>query len=117
MPNRQGEYVTSAEAAGLANVMSANHAQNRTDIEDLKDGQSLVKNEVAGVKLQLASLVGAFNGVKGTLRVLAWIFGIFLTCLGLWFASLEFRGKVSDNKPPTGISSSQHAGDGTPIHY
>jgi len=117
MPNRQGEYVTSAEAAGLANVMSANHAQNRTDIEDLKNGQSSVKNEVAGVKLELASLVGAFNGVKATLRVLAWIFGIFLTGLGVLFASLALRGKIADNHPPSAVSSSQHAGDGTPIHY
>lgn len=90
----------SVEADGLRRLMDQQHQQNRGDIDELKRGQADLTKEVT-------TLAGEVSGGVKTLKFLGWLIGVVIAGLGLWFASLESRGKISDNKPPAAISSSQ----------
>jgi len=88
----------SIEADGLLRLMTANQAQNRVDIDALKKGQDTIKDD-------MATLTGEISGGVKVLKFIGWVIVVAMTGLGVWFASLEARGKVSDNKPPAALSS------------
>jgi hypothetical protein len=95
----------SIEADGIYRLMDQQHQQNRGDIEKLQKGQAKLTEEVT-------SLAGAINGGVNVLKVIGWLFLAVVAALGVWFASLEYRGKVSDNSSHSAVSSTQQLSGG-----
>lgn len=92
--------MSSAEAAGLKALMDANHAQNRGDIAALQLGQIEMTKTIT-------LLIGAISGATKAAKFIGWVIIAAIGALGLWFTSLEVRGKIADNKPPWAVSSMQ----------
>lgn len=91
----------SIEAEGLLRLMGSQHLQNRGDIDDLKKGQAELRED-------MTTLTGEINGIGKTLKFIGWLLLAFMSGMGIWFASLEARGKISDNKPPAVVSSTHN---------
>jgi hypothetical protein len=89
--------MSSVEADGILRLMEAEHLQNRGDIKALQEGQALLTKT-------MTSLVGEISGAARVLKFLGWLAVAVIMGLGVWFASLEARGKVSDNRPPSAVS-------------
>lgn len=89
----------SVEADGLKALMDANHQQNRGDIEALKNGQLTLAVQVSSLATQMASLAGSIDGAVKVMKLLGWIVLAVIAALGLWFTSLEVRGKIAQIKP------------------
>ena len=99
MPNQEVQ-MGSTEADGLLRLMNAHHAQNRDDIEALKQGQAHLATE-------MSNLGGQISGATVVLKVLGWIIGLGMTGLAIWFGTLEARGKMSKIDPSV-VSSTQN---------
>ena len=97
----------STEADGLLRLMNAHHAQNRDDIEALKQGQSHLGTELSNMASQMSNFAGQMSGATRVLRVLAWTIGTAILALGIWFGTLEARGKMSKIDPSV-VSSTQN---------
>lgn len=89
----------SVEADGLLRLMNSQHSQNRGDIEGLKSGQERLGRE-------MTSLTSEISGGVKVLKFIGWMILAMFAGLTVWFASLEVRGKLSDNRPPSTVSSS-----------
>lgn len=98
----------STEADGLRQLMDAHHAQNRGDIESLKQGQAHLGTE-------MSNLAGQISGATLVLKVVAWVISISIVALGVWFGSLEARGKVS-RLDPSVVSSTQFPPQTSTVH-
>jgi hypothetical protein len=92
--------MSSIEADGLLRLMNQQHQQNRGDIDTLKVGQERLGKE-------MTSLTSEISGGVKVLKFIGWTILAMFAGLTVWFASLEVRGKLSDNKPLPGVSSSQ----------
>lgn len=110
--------MSSIEADGLRALMATQHSQNRGDISELKAGQEKLETGQKELRNDLTELTSEITGGVRVLKALGWIIGVAITVMGIWFASLEARGKIADNRP-AGVSSLQApqvSGAGA-IHY
>jgi hypothetical protein len=96
----------SVEAEGVYKLMAQHHDQNQGDIRTLKDGQTKLTETVTTLSGEMTTLVGEISGGLKVLKFFAWVIGTVLVGLGVWFASLEVRGKVA-LAAPLGVSSVQ----------
>lgn len=90
----------SIEADGLLRLMNQQHQQNRGDIDDLKAGQITLTHS-------LTTLTGEISGATRVMKFIGWVLLALIAALGVWFTSLEVRGKMSEAKPPSVVSSQQ----------
>jgi hypothetical protein len=102
--------MSSIEADGIYRLMNQQHAQNRNDIDALKSGQITLTSS-------MDKLVGEIGGATRVLKFIAWVIMAFIAALGVWFASLEARGKVAIEKPNAGVSYSQPQDSSLPPAY
>jgi hypothetical protein len=93
--------MSSIEADGLLRLMNQQHLQNRGDIEELKKGQGALRDDLTSLTSEIA------GGVK-VLKFIGWMILASIAGIGLWFASLEARGKVAETHP-SAVSSTQKA--------
>lgn len=106
----------SIEADGLKALMDQQHRQNRDDIESLKEGQKELTQGQQELNHALTNLSGEISGATRVLKFLAWLIMAVFAALGLWFTSLEVRGKVADNRPGIGVSSSHQPQDARSLY-
>ena len=89
---------------GLTSEQQTQHTENRADIARIKTLLEGEGDKEPGIKMKLDRVMiledTRFDDVKVLIKTAAWTLGILLTCIGLWFASLEYRHKLNTSTAP-----------------